>query len=246
MIRPIGCACPLVPAADKVAPAIRARSDPPEPGASRDQFLPAQASGGCAEQAGKPGVGILLAGVPAKGRLMQVTIRVLDRKPVKHANPGALERRIEAFGGVHMRGGRRVPITAGIRAPGMIDLEMRRELAANPAVRGQFIGDENRAGAVNIAEHEVRNGATAMGAALGGAGASAAFGGNNRHALARAGAAHGLIIVMVALARLSFRPLLAAKAGFIHLDDSAQKSISVIHHPADALAKKPRGLLANA
>jgi hypothetical protein len=123
---------------------------------------------------------------------------------------------------------------------------MRREFAPNPAIRWQLICDEDSAEPVELLEDESGNGALGMRLALFRLRAPAAFSGDSDHALARAGSPLGLGIVQLALGGLSLLPLFAAEIRLIDLDDAAQQIVVVFHHVADAPAKEPSGLLADA
>jgi hypothetical protein len=112
---------------------------------------------------------------------------------------------------------------------------MRREFAPNPAIRWQLICDEDSAEPVELLEDESGNGALGMRLALFRLRAPAAFSGDSDHALARAGSPLGLGIVQLALGGLSLLSLFAAERRLIDPDDAA-----------DALAKEPSGLLADA
>ena len=56
----------------------------------------------------------------------------------------------------------------------------------------------------------------------------------------------GLGIVQLALGGLSLLSLFAAERRLIDRDDAAQQIVVVFHHAADAPAKEPSGLLADA
>jgi hypothetical protein len=75
---------------------------------------------------------------------------------------------------------------------------------------------------------------------------SAALCRHRDHALAGAAAALGLVSVGVPLRLLAFLARLAAKVGFVCLNDALQQPVLVLHHPADTLAEEPSRLLADA
>src|ERR1700740_1639841 len=153
---------------------------------------------------------------------MQIPLGGLGRKPMPHADDGALERGVEAFSGVDARCCRSLRIVPDVFANRVIDAKMRREFAPHPAIRWQLICDEDSAEPVELLEDESGNGALRMRLALFRLHAPAAFSGDD-HALARAGSPLGLGIVQLALGGLSLLSLFAAERRLIDRDDAAQQ-----------------------
>ena len=177
---------------------------------------------------------------------MQVTVGVFDRKPVEHADPRPLERGVEALRRVDVGRRRRVRVFANVFARRVIDVQVRRIFPADPAIRGQFIRDQDCPGTIHVLEHEGRDGALGVGLAFLRPRPAAALRRHRDHALASAAAALGLVVVGVTFRLLAFLACLAAEIRFVGLDDTLQQPVLVLHHAADALAEEPSGLLADA
>ncbi len=171
---------------------------------------------------------------------------MFDREPVPDADHGTLERGVEALGGVGVGDGCRILVPADVFARRVVDVQVSRELAPDPAIGRKLVGAENGLADIEVVQDEGGDGALGMGLALGGAGTASAFDGDCHHALAGAGSPGGLIVVRVALGGLAPLALLAAEVCFVHLYDAAQQPVLVLHHAADALAEEPCGFLADA
>ena len=78
---------------------------------------------------------------------MQIAVGVLYREPVPDADNGALVGRVEQLDGVCVCGSGVMRIAANIFPCGMVDPEMRREFAADPAIGRQRVGAKNNASA---------------------------------------------------------------------------------------------------
>lgn len=188
----------------------------------------------------------LAAMIPAERDLIEITVGVLDREPVPDAYDGALECRVEALSCVRVRHRCGERVTAHILTLAVVDVQMGGELATDPAIGRKLVGDEHRLSDVEVGEHEGRDGSLRMCFAFCGASTAITLSGDSDHALAGARAPHRLIVIRIALGRLTFLALLAAKVSLVRLDDAFQQVFIVLHHAPDALTEEPCRLLADA
>ncbi len=177
---------------------------------------------------------------------MQVAVGVLDREPVEHADRRPFERGVEALRRVDVRSRRRVRVFADVLASRMIDVKVRRVPPAHPAIRRQFVRDQDCPGTIHVLEHEGRDGALGVCLALLCPRPTSTLRRHCDHALTGAAAALGLVVIGVALRLLAFLARLATEIRFVSLDNAFQQAVFVLHHPANTLAEEPSRLLADA
>jgi hypothetical protein len=137
-------------------------------------------------------------------------VRVLDREPMPHADPGTLQDSIEALGRVDVGRGDRQRITTGELASGVVDRKMHGELGADPPVGRQIVGEE-RGTAIDVPIHKRCNGAFSVRAPPLRLGLPAALDSHRDLRLATSAAPFGLILGAVPLAGLVLLPALATE-----------------------------------
>ena len=139
-------------------------------------------------------------------------------------------------------------IAANIFPCGMVDPEMRREFAADPAIGRQRVGAKNNASAdaldIEIAQDELDDRAFGVGFAFRCSRPAIALGCDHHHLAARTSAPDRLIIIGIA-SQLCPLSTLSPQVRLIHFDNAAQQPILVFQHATDALPQEPSRLLSN-
>lgn len=192
----------------------------------------------------KPGSRIATPVVPPERDFIKVAVSVLDREPVPNADDGALERGVEALGGVDVGRGGGVRIDPYELVGGMVDPQMGRELSPDPAIGGQIVRREDGTSVHHVID-EGRDSALRVRASLPDPRLAAPLHGDGRHHLARAAAPLGLIVVRIALGRLPLLALLASDICLVGFDDATQLLPVLLHHRAEPVSQEPRGLVAD-